>query len=136
MSNRRLRYGVKSWHCLGVKVFVLMMICPFELIHSVLTGCQDKCEVVLSCIENLPSPFRQMTGTLIEVCAYAGSGNVLKVRAMQLCNKIFVPISTVYNCARVGGTYSLPILECILVTRDDLALCYLVYRISVLKTFL
>ncbi|KAK3851430.1 hypothetical protein Pcinc_041919 [Petrolisthes cinctipes] len=45
-------------------------------------GCQDKCEVVLSCIENLPSPFRQMTGTLIEVCAYAGSGNVLKVQEM------------------------------------------------------
>ncbi|KAK7081933.1 26S proteasome non-ATPase regulatory subunit 2 [Halocaridina rubra] len=45
-------------------------------------GCQDKCEVVLSCIENLPSPFRQMTSTLIEICAYAGSGNVLKVQEM------------------------------------------------------
>ena len=30
-------------------------------------GCQDKCEVVLSCIEGLPAPFRQMTKTLIEV---------------------------------------------------------------------
>lgn len=57
---------------------------PFRTDTCVLTGCQDKCDVVLSCIENLPSPFRQMTGTLIEVCAYAGSGNVLKVRAMQL----------------------------------------------------
>lgn len=36
--------------------------------------------MVLSCIENLPAPFRQMTATLIEVCAYAGTGNVLKVR--------------------------------------------------------
>ncbi|XP_047474955.1 26S proteasome non-ATPase regulatory subunit 2-like [Penaeus chinensis] len=45
-------------------------------------GCQDKCEVVLSCIENLPAPFRQMTATLIEVCAYAGTGNVLKVQEM------------------------------------------------------
>ncbi|KAA0194383.1 hypothetical protein HAZT_HAZT001317 [Hyalella azteca] len=45
-------------------------------------GCQDKCEVVLSCVEGLPSPFRQMTKTLIEVCAYAGTGNVLKVQEM------------------------------------------------------
>merc|ERR1712142_856231 len=55
-------------------------------------GCQDKCEVVLSCIESLAAPFRQMTGTLIEVCAYAGSGNVLKVQEMlHICTDHYDP---------------------------------------------
>ncbi|KAB7504021.1 26S proteasome non-ATPase regulatory subunit 2 [Armadillidium nasatum] len=45
-------------------------------------GCQDKSEVVSSCIEGLPSPFKQMTSTLIDICSYAGSGNVLKIQEM------------------------------------------------------
>merc|ERR1739838_781718 len=50
------------------------------------------CEVVLSCIESLAAPFRQMTGTLIEVCAYAGSGNVLKVQEMlHICTDHYDP---------------------------------------------
>ena len=43
--------------------------CPFSSSYPPPSppGCQDKCEVVLSCIEGLPAPFRQMTKTLIEV---------------------------------------------------------------------
>jgi len=58
-------------------------------------GCQDKCEVVLSCVEGLSAPFRQMTKTLIEVCAYAGTGNVLKVQEMlQICTDHYIGADT------------------------------------------
>jgi len=49
-------------------------------------GYQEKCDVILDCVADLPVPFRQMTKTLIEVCAYAGTGNVLKIQEMlQIC---------------------------------------------------
>lgn len=52
----------------------------------ILTGKQDACEVVLSSLDTINEPMRTMSKTLVEVCAYAGTGNVLKIqRLLQLC---------------------------------------------------
>lgn len=33
-------------------------------------------------VRALPEPFGSMTSTLIDVCAYAGTGNVLKIQSL------------------------------------------------------
>ena len=39
-------------------------------------------------VRALPDPFGSMVATLIEVCAYAGTGNVLKIQKMlHICSE-------------------------------------------------
>lgn len=39
-------------------------------------------------VRSLPEPFGSMVSTLIEVCAYAGTGNVLKIqKLLHLCSE-------------------------------------------------
>lgn len=36
----------------------------------------------------MPQPFGSMTATLIDVCAYAGTGNVLKIQSLlHICSE-------------------------------------------------
>jgi 26S proteasome regulatory subunit N1 len=44
------------------------------------SGTQDRSEVFIESVRALPEPFGSMTSTLIDVCAYAGTGNVLKIQ--------------------------------------------------------
>lgn len=43
---------------------------------------QTACEAVTAALEVIPDPFRSMATTLVEVCAYAGTGNVLKIQKL------------------------------------------------------
>merc|ERR1719445_1450473 len=45
-------------------------------------GKQDAAEATMAALEVIPEPFRQMAVTLVEICAYAGTGNVLKIQQM------------------------------------------------------
>merc|ERR1712117_517567 len=45
-------------------------------------GKQDAAEATIAALEVIPEPFRQMAVTLVEICAYAGTGNVLKIQQM------------------------------------------------------
>lgn len=39
-------------------------------------------------VRTLPEPFGSMTATLIDVCAYAGTGNVLKIQSLlHICSE-------------------------------------------------
>uniref|UniRef100_A0A673KM16 RPN1 N-terminal domain-containing protein n=1 Tax=Sinocyclocheilus rhinocerous TaxID=307959 RepID=A0A673KM16_9TELE len=45
-------------------------------------------ETTLAALQVVPEPFRSFSNTLVDVCAYAGSGNVLKVQQLQhICSE-------------------------------------------------
>ncbi len=52
------------------------------------TGHQDQVEVTLASLEVIPEPFKSMATTLVDVCAYAGTGNVLKIQhLLHICSE-------------------------------------------------
>ncbi|XP_014670026.1 PREDICTED: 26S proteasome non-ATPase regulatory subunit 2-like [Priapulus caudatus] len=51
-------------------------------------GKQESIDAVIAALEVLPEPFRGMASVLVDVCAYAGTGNVLKVqRLLHICSE-------------------------------------------------
>ncbi|KAF7989442.1 hypothetical protein HCN44_008116 [Aphidius gifuensis] len=51
-------------------------------------GKQEAAETIIAALEIIPEPFRSMSTTLIEVCAYAGTGNVLKIQhLLHICSE-------------------------------------------------
>ena len=51
-------------------------------------GKQDAAEATIAALEVIPEPFRQTAVTLVEICAYAGTGNVLKIQQLlHICSE-------------------------------------------------
>lgn len=51
-------------------------------------GKQDASEATIAALEVIPEPFRQIAVTLVEICAYAGTGNVLKIQQLlHICSE-------------------------------------------------
>jgi 26S proteasome regulatory subunit N1 len=51
-------------------------------------GKQDAAEATIAALEVIPEPFRQIAVTLVEICAYAGTGNVLKIQQLlHICSE-------------------------------------------------
>ncbi|XP_077500646.1 regulatory particle non-ATPase 1 [Amblyomma americanum] len=51
-------------------------------------GKQEGAETITAALEVLPEPFRSMATTLVNICAYAGTGNVLKVQQLlHICSE-------------------------------------------------
>lgn len=51
-------------------------------------GRQESIETVVAALEVAPEPFKSMACTLVEICAYAGTGNVLKVQQLlHICSE-------------------------------------------------
>lgn len=51
-------------------------------------GRQEEAEIILESLKTLPSPYREMAVCLVESCAYAGTGNVLKMQnLLHICSK-------------------------------------------------
>lgn len=51
-------------------------------------GRQEEVEAVVATLEVIPEPFKSMAITMVEVCAYAGTGNVLKVQQLlHICSE-------------------------------------------------
>ncbi|GLV43279.1 Regulatory particle non-ATPase 1 [Carabus blaptoides fortunei] len=51
-------------------------------------GRQEAVEAIIAALEVVPEPFRSMAVTMVEVCAYAGTGNVLKVQQLlHICSE-------------------------------------------------
>lgn len=52
------------------------------------TGKQQSVEAIIAALEVIPEPFKSMSTTMVEVCAYAGTGNVLKVQQLlHICSE-------------------------------------------------
>lgn len=49
-------------------------------IGLIFLGTQERSEVFVESLRSLPEPFGSMVSTLVDVCAYAGTGNVLKIQ--------------------------------------------------------
>uniref|UniRef100_A0A7E4VA39 26S proteasome non-ATPase regulatory subunit 2 n=1 Tax=Panagrellus redivivus TaxID=6233 RepID=A0A7E4VA39_PANRE len=57
-------------------------------IALIFLGTQEKSEVFVESLRSLPDPFGSMVSTLVDVCAYAGTGNVLKIqRLLHICSE-------------------------------------------------
>lgn len=51
-------------------------------------GRQEAAEAVIAALEVISEPFRSMATTLVDICAYAGTGNVLKVQhLLHICSE-------------------------------------------------
>ena len=56
--------------------------------YILLLGTQERSEVFVESLRALPEPFGSMVATLTDVCAYAGTGNVLKIqRLLHICSE-------------------------------------------------
>ncbi|ODN05575.1 26S proteasome non-ATPase regulatory subunit 2 [Orchesella cincta] len=51
-------------------------------------GKQERAEIVIQTLEAAAEPYKSMAVTLVEVCAYAGTGNVLKIqKLLHICSE-------------------------------------------------
>lgn len=51
-------------------------------------GRQEAAEIVIAALEVVQEPFRSMATTLVSICAYAGTGNVLKIQQLlHVCSE-------------------------------------------------
>lgn len=58
-------------------------------------GRQEAAEAVIAALEIIQEPFRSMATTMVEICAYAGTGNVLKIQQLlHLCSEHYEPASS------------------------------------------
>jgi 26S proteasome regulatory subunit N1 len=57
-------------------------------IALIFLGTQQRSDVFVESLRSLPEPFGSMVSTLVDVCAYAGTGNVLKIQnLLYICSE-------------------------------------------------
>lgn len=62
------------------------------MVAVVVAGRQEAVEAIIAALEVIPEPFKSMATTLVEVCAYAGTGNVLKIQhLLHICSEHHEP---------------------------------------------
>merc|ERR1712117_536613 len=55
-------------------------------------GKQELAEATVEALAVLPDPFKSMAMTMVDICAYAGTGNVLKIQSLlHICSEHFEP---------------------------------------------
>jgi 26S proteasome regulatory subunit N1 len=55
-------------------------------------GKQEQAEATVEALAVLPDPFKSMAMTMVDICAYAGTGNVLKIQSLlHICSEHFEP---------------------------------------------
>ena len=62
-------------------------------------GKQELAEATVEALAVLPDPFKSMAMTMVDICAYAGTGNVLKIQSLlHICRYVFsFPIEFAFN---------------------------------------
>lgn len=51
-------------------------------------GKQEGVDTIIAALEVIPEPFKSMATTMVDICAYAGTGNVLKVQhLLHICSE-------------------------------------------------
>nr|NVI77543.1 regulatory particle non-ATPase 1 [Cucujiformia] len=51
-------------------------------------GKQEGIDTIIAALEVIPEPFKSMAVTMVDICAYAGTGNVLKVQhLLHICSE-------------------------------------------------
>ena len=64
--------------------------------YTIFTGRQEAVEAIIAALEVIPEPFKSMSMTMVEVCAYAGTGNVLKIQnLLHICSEHYEPTEKV-----------------------------------------
>ena len=70
-----------------MKSILLFIVCFLCLgIGLCFLGKQEAAEAMTAALEVLADPFQSMAKTLVDICAYAGTGNVLKIQnLLHIC---------------------------------------------------
>ena len=56
-------------------------------------GKQEQAEATVEALAVLPDPFKSMAMTMVDICAYAGTGNVLKIQSLlHICRCAYFPL--------------------------------------------
>ena len=51
-------------------------------------GKQESVETIIAALEVIPEPYKSTAVTMVEICAYAGTGNVIKVQQLlHICSE-------------------------------------------------
>lgn len=62
----------------------------FILLCFIFTGKQEAVEATLEALKVVPQPLGKWASILVEICAYAGTGNVLKIqKLLHICSEHF-----------------------------------------------
>ena len=65
-------------------------------------------EAIIAALEVIPEPFKSMATTLVEVCAYAGTGNVLKIQhLLHICSEHHEPSEKVGSMCSIFILYAI-----------------------------
>ena len=66
-------------------VYIYCLISKYQINFS---GKQEDVDTILEALKVMAEPFRSMATTIVDICAYAGTGNVLKVQQLlHICSE-------------------------------------------------
>ncbi|VDM46040.1 unnamed protein product [Toxocara canis] len=72
-------------------------------IGLIFLGTQEKSDVFVESARALGEPFGSVVSTVVEVCAYAGTGNVLKIqKLLHICSKHYEPLDSKKKILKEG----------------------------------
>lgn len=64
---------------------------PYRYLHIPYTGRQDSVDTVTMALHVVAEPLRSMATMLVDVCAFAGTGNVLKIQQLlHICSEYHI----------------------------------------------
>jgi len=76
--------------CLGILVANILFFSVMKRV-SMFAGKQQRADSFIETMKVLKPPFGKMVSTLVEIAAYTGSGNVLKIQQLlQICSQHYV----------------------------------------------
>uniref|UniRef100_A0A914Z170 26S proteasome non-ATPase regulatory subunit RPN1 C-terminal domain-containing protein n=1 Tax=Panagrolaimus superbus TaxID=310955 RepID=A0A914Z170_9BILA len=76
MERSEVEFTNHNWTFVGLGIALIFL------------GTQQRSEVLVESLRSLPEPFGSMVSTLVDVCAYAGTGNVLKIQnLLHICSE-------------------------------------------------
>lgn len=89
-SNEELDHTCARYLCLSIGLLFL--------------GCEDRCDPAVEAVQTVEHKISQYAIVTIETCAYAGTGNVLKVQQMlHRCAEHHDPVAPVEAVVSTGG---------------------------------
>merc|ERR1712045_446276 len=92
-------YPKSSMEVIGITALACGLICVGtcneDVTTTILQVLMEKAEATVEALAVLPDPFKSMAMTMVDICAYAGTGNVLKIQSLlHICSEHFEPEKT------------------------------------------
>ncbi len=82
LEDKWAKFFILGLALLYLGKFLIQLICVFEGSPTCLIGAQEESDATIEFLKAIDHPISKTAQVLVEACAYAGTGNVLKVQAM------------------------------------------------------